>query len=149
MRTFLVTIAAAAAVVSGCRSDAPEAVTPPDVFVAFPNLTMPPGGRLVSRGGGADAVELTIHSPGSLESVAGYFREYLSRNPWRLVSDAKSGDGGVVLYGESDKRPIWVRLRAIDGGVETVMTGGVPGYDTTFARKAADTRDTTNTLGPR
>ena len=57
--------------------------------------------------------------------------------------------GTVQLYGESPTRPMWIRLRTIDGGVETILIGAVPGYDTTFARKQADTRDTTNTLRPR
>ena len=149
MRACIVTLAAAIAVFSACRSDAPEAVNPPDVFVAFPNLALPPGGRIVARGGGADATELTIQSPGSIDAVSGYFREYLSQEPWRLVSDSKDRSGTVVLYGESAKRPMWIRLRSIDGGVETILTGGVPGYDTTFARKQTDARDTTNTLRPR
>jgi hypothetical protein len=149
MRTFIVTIAAAAVVASACGSESRDKVEPPDVLVAFPNLTVPPGGRFVSRGGGADATELTIHSPGSLEAVSNYFREYLSQPGWRLISDTKDTAGTVQLYGESPTRPMWIRLRTIDGGVETILIGAVPGYDTTFARKQADTRDTTNTLRPR
>ncbi len=148
MRTFLVTLVAAVAVATACGSDAP-AVKPPDMMTAFPNLTLPPGGRFVARGGGADAAELVIHSPGSVEVESTYYREYLSKAPWRLVSDTKGPVGTVLLYGESETRPMWVRLREIDGGVESILTGGVPGYDTTYARKAADTRDTTNTLRPR
>ena len=149
MRTFIVTIAAAAVVASACGSESRDKVEPPDVLVAFPNLTVPPGGRFVSRGGGADATELTIHSPGSLEAVSNYFREYLSQPGWRLISDTKDTAGTVQLYGESPTRPMWIRLRTIDGGVETILIGAVPGYDTTFARMQADARDTTNTLRPR
>ena len=149
MRRYIVTLAAVAVVASACGSEAREEVKPPDVMLAFPNLTVPPGGRFVSRGGGADATELTIHSPGSLEGVSNYFREYLSQPGWRLVSDTKDTAGTVQLYGESPTRPMWIRLRTIDGGVETVLIGAVPGYDTTFARKQADARDTTNPLRPR
>lgn len=149
MRTIILSAAVVIAAVSACRSDAPEAVTPPDVFTAFPNLTLPPGGRFVSRGGGADATQLTIHSPGTLQSVATYFREYLSQPGWRLVGDTQDSTGSVQLYAEGPSRPMWVRLRTIDGGVETVLTGAVPGYDTSYARKMKDARDTTNTLRPR
>jgi hypothetical protein len=143
-----VIVVALAAASSACKSDR-ETVQPPDVMLAFPNLTVPPGGRFVSRGGGADATQLTVHAPGTLEGVSNYFREYLSQPGWRLVSDSKDSAGGVLLYGETPTRPMWIRLTAIDGGVEAVMTGAVPGYDTTFARKQADARDTTNTLRPR
>ena len=142
-------LAALAVAATGCGSETRDEVEPPDVLVAFPNLTVPPGGRFVSRGGGHDATELTIHSPGSLEGVSNYFREYLSQPGWRLISDTKDSAGTVQLYGESPTRPMWIRLRTIDGGVETILIGAVPGYDTTFARKQADTRDTTNTLRPR
>ena len=149
MRPYIVLLAALAVAVTGCGSEARDEVEPPDVLVAFPNLTVPPGGRFVARGGGHDATELTIHSPGSLEGVSNYFREYLSQPGWRLISDTKDSAGTVQLYGESPTRPMWIRLRTIDGGVESILIGAVPGYDTTFARKQADTRDTTNTLRPR
>ena len=148
MRSSIAVIVAALAAVSACDAK-PEPVTPPDFAAAFPNLPLPPGGRLVTRTGGTDALQLTFRSPGTLEGVADYFRDALSRPGWRLVSDTKDSIGTVQLYAEGPKAPMWVRVQAVEGEIESVMTGAVPGADTTFARKQSDVRDTTNTLRPR
>jgi hypothetical protein len=65
---------------------------------------------LVSRAGSEDALQIRLLSPGTVEKVTGYYRDVLSKAPWRLVSDVKDPDGTVVLYAEQDGPPIWVRI---------------------------------------
>jgi hypothetical protein len=99
----------ACVLVVACKSE-PRAPEPPSAFAVFPNLPLPPSAQLVSRAGSEDALQIRLLSPGTVEKVTGYYRDVLSKAPWRLVSDVKDPDGTVVLYAEQDGPPIWVRI---------------------------------------
>ena len=110
-----------------CRSEARSSQpTPPDAARAFPNLPLPPDPELVSRAGGADALQLTVFSPADFEQVTEFYRGVLSGEHWRLVSDKKNSDGSVVLYAEQKGPPLWVRIWKLgDRGTMVELTGAV------------------------
>src|SRR6266850_56670 len=81
----------------------------------LPNIPVPPNGEVVSREGGEDAIKIRFRTPASPEQVATYYRELLSREPWRLVSDVKTQDGAVALYAEQNGPPLWVTIRKAEG----------------------------------
>jgi hypothetical protein len=111
--------------VLACGSDSrnPE---PPQFAKAFANLPLPPNPEFVSRRGGSDALQITIHSTMDVPRLTEYYRSALSRNNWRLVSDTKDPDGSTVLYAEQKGPPLWVRIRTSDrGGALVDLTGAV------------------------
>lgn len=118
-----------------CGGD--EAPQPPRAAEVFPNLPLPMNARFISRSGGADALQISLHSPESAEKVAAYYRAVLSKRGWRLVKDTEAAGGVVVLYAEQNGPPLWVRIRSADDGNGTLvdLAGAVvPGA----ARKAAE-----------
>ena len=141
-------VAVALLALAACRSE-PERVEPPSLGEALPSLPLPPNAKLISSGGSADAAQLVLQTPAPVDGVAEYYRSAMSAPGWRLLGDTKDSAGAYTLYGEGPTRPMWVRVRSLGSGTEVTITGAVPGMDTTFARKQADTRDTTNTLMPR
>jgi hypothetical protein len=99
---------------------------PPDFARAFSNLPLPANPELVSRSNSADALQLTVHSPENMERVTEFYRQTLSRPPWRLVSDRVNPDGSVVLYAEQKGPPLWVRIWKLgDRGTMVDLTGAV------------------------
>jgi hypothetical protein len=100
----------ALALLVGCRSESPAPPKSPDAFAVFPQLPLPPDAKMVSRAGSADALQLTMFTPGKADAVTEYYRNQLSTGKWRLVGDVKKSDGSVALYAERDGRPIWVRI---------------------------------------
>ena len=87
----------------------------------IPNLPAPPNADVVSREGGTDALKVRFRSSLDPDQVAAYYREVLSRAPWRLVSDTKEQDGGVALYAEQDGPPLWVTIKKADGASGTFV----------------------------
>jgi hypothetical protein len=101
-----------------CKDEAPE---PPSVAQAFPTLPLPPQARLISRSGGADALQITMASPARPNDVERYYREFFQREKWKLVSDVRDSDGSRLLLGELEGRPLWVRIRSADDSASTVV----------------------------
>jgi hypothetical protein len=93
----------------------------PKLSETIPNLPAPPNSDVISREGGADAVKVRFRSSLDPDQVAAYYREVLSKSPWRLVSDTKEQDGGVALYAEQDGPPLWVTIRKADGASGTFV----------------------------
>lgn len=118
----------ACALLLGCGTESPPP-KPPDAFAVFPDLPLPPEARLVSRTGGADALQLTLFSPTKAEVVTQYYRDRLSKGRWRLVGDVKRPDDAVALYAEQDGPPLWVRIwpTSDSAGTMVELTGAVVG----------------------
>lgn len=87
----------------------------PQIGETLPNIPVPPSADLISREGGEDAIKLRFRSTLDPEEVATYYRNLLSKEPWRLISDTKEQDGGVALYAEQDGPPMWVTIRKASG----------------------------------
>jgi hypothetical protein len=132
-RTFWTLLAGLAL---ACGSE-PRAPKPPELAAAFPNLALPPDAKLVSRAGGADALQLTLESPADMDLILNYYRSVLSTGNWRLVSDIKNSDGSVALYAEQDGPPMWVRVWKPKGQLATMvqLTGAVAAKDSTKRSK--------------
>jgi hypothetical protein len=101
-----------------CKDKGPQ---PPKLSQVFPNLPLPPNASVVSRSGGADALQITLLSPVKAKDVEAYYRAILSKNGWRLVNDMRDRDGSVVLFAEQNGPPLWVRIRSTDDSVATMV----------------------------
>jgi hypothetical protein len=109
----------------GCRDKGPEMA---QVYDVFPTLPMPPAASLVSREGSPDALKLTLRSSAKAAKVEAYYRQTLSKNGWRLVSDARDAEGAVVLLAQQSGPPLWVRIQSTKDSVGTMveLAGAVP-----------------------
>jgi hypothetical protein len=108
----------AALVLAGCRDKASEMAKIEDVF---PVLPLPPAASVVSLEGSPDALKLTLRSNAEPAMVEAYYRKTLSKNGWRLVSDARDAQGAVVLLAQENGPPLWVRIRSTDDSVATMV----------------------------
>ena len=127
MPSFRRILSIAGVILLACRSQPRDSQPPPPAFAkAFSNLPLPRDPELVARGGGADALQLTVHSPAGVDEVTEYYRTVLSNAPWRLVSDRKNPDGSTMLYAEHNGPPLWVRIWKLgDRGTMVELTGAV------------------------
>jgi hypothetical protein len=123
-----------------CESEPPPPPTPPRFGEAFSHLPLPPNPEVVSRAGGADALQITVYSPIEAAKVTEYYRSTLTKGAWRLVSDIKSPDGSTALYAEQDGPPLWVRIwKANDRpGTMIQLTGAVVRRDSTQPKQPSD-----------
>jgi hypothetical protein len=105
-------------VLIGCRDKAPEMAKLHEVL---PNLPVPPAASVVSREGSAEALKITLMSHVKPAKVEAYYRETLSKNGWRLVSDTRDAEGAVVLLAHQDGPPLWVRIKGTSDSVATMV----------------------------
>ena len=118
-----------------CKDKGPQA---PKLSQVFPNLPLPPNASVVSRSGGADALQITLMSSAKAKDVETYYRAMLSKNGWRLMNDMRDKDGSVVLFAERDGPPLWVRIKSTDDSVATMVElAGAVFADTTKRAKPA------------
>jgi hypothetical protein len=96
-----------------CGEKAPST---PKLSEVFSELPLPSKARFVSRSGGVDAIQITVRTPAAPDAVATYYRAVFKTDDWKLINDAKDKDGAVVLLAQRKNRPLWVRVRADDGG---------------------------------
>ena len=87
----------------------------PPLAETIPELPVPPDGEAISHAGGEDALQVRFKSPESPEEIAAYYRNYFSKNNWRLVSDIQTREGVIVMYAEGVKRPLWVTITKAAG----------------------------------
>jgi hypothetical protein len=127
MPPFRYCICGIALAILACRSEPRHSQpNPPNAAKAFSNLPLPPDPELVSRAGGEDALQLTVFSPANFDQVTEFYRNVLSGEQWRLVSDKKNADGSIVLYAEHNGPPLWVRIWKLgDRGTMVELTGAV------------------------
>jgi hypothetical protein len=93
----------------------------PKLSEVFSVLPLPPKPSFVSRSGGADAIQITVRTPLRADSVAFYYRSVFKANDWKLINDDKNRDGTVVLFAQRKDRPLWVRVRADNGGTGSLV----------------------------
>jgi hypothetical protein len=93
---------------AACSDAKPKEVALSD---ALPNIPVPPGGAVVSRELGEEAVKVRFSSPITPDEVARYYRELLSKAPYTLVSDTRTADSAITLYAEQPGQPsLWVAI---------------------------------------
>ncbi len=112
-------LALACVALAACGEKPP---TPPKLSQVFPKLPLPPQPSLISRTGGADAVQITIRSPRPKKEIESYYRRVLSEDGWRLMNQATGAEGEAVLLAEHGGSPLWVRIHAArDDSTATVV----------------------------
>jgi len=120
-------VAALAAVVlataCGGAPEAPEDETVMSPIQVLPNIAMPPGGSVVSSEGGVDAASLLVSTPMGVDSVLTFYRDVLSKPPYRLVNEAVTGKM-TSFYVEQDGPSLWVTVEGLDAGGTFVRLGG-------------------------
>ncbi len=122
---------------TACGDKAPKVA---QMNEAMPNLPLPPDPSFVERTAGPDALQVTVRSPASTESVAAYYRQVFKQGSWRLVNDAKDVDGATVLLAQRDGPPLWVRILADPSGQGSLveLSGAVvPKRDSAAARPSS------------
>jgi hypothetical protein len=119
-----------------CKDKPPQT---PKVSQVFPNLPLPPNASVVSKSGGADALQITLISPVKVKEVEAYYRTMLTKNGWRLMNDMRDRDGSVVLFAEQNGPPLWVRIKSTDDSVATMveLAGAVMADTTERAKRAS------------
>ena len=78
-----------------------------------------PRSQVVSVASGTDAAQVELSPETSLDAVAAWYRQTLRLNGWDLKSDGRLADGGVTIYAELGKRPLWITLHPTVGGPGT------------------------------
>jgi hypothetical protein len=91
---------------------------------ALPNLPLPPNPSFVGRSGGSDALQITVRSPASPDSVADYYRGVFKTGHWKLVNEAKDAEGAIVLLAQQSGPPLWVRIHPADNGGSMIELSG-------------------------
>ena len=91
---------------------------------ALPNIPLPPNPSFVGRSGGPDALQVTVRSPATPDSVAGYYRGVFKSGKWKLVNEAKDAEGAIVLLAQQNGPPLWVRIHPADGGGSMIELSG-------------------------
>jgi hypothetical protein len=94
-----------------------------------------PRSTVVSVSAGQDAAEVVLTTPAPPPAVATWYRQALKLNGWRVKNDQTMADGSLAIYADSGGRggrPLWITLRANQGGPGTTYTliGAVVARDT-------------------
>ncbi|MFL5494355.1 MAG: hypothetical protein ACJ8DC_08240 [Gemmatimonadales bacterium] len=107
----------------------------PAIGQVFPLLPIPPDAEFVSRAGGPDALQITLRTPAGPKDVAAFYRAVFKANQWKLINEAKDGEGAVILFAQRKQTPLWVRVRAdsTGGGSMVDLAGAVLPPDSTKA----------------
>ena len=104
----------------------------------FKGVLSYPQSTLMSVATGQDAAQVVFASAAPAPKVATWYREMLRLNGWELRSDAVLPDGSISIYADSAARPLWITLKAGEGGLGTTYTliGAVPGLDSSGAQRS-------------
>jgi hypothetical protein len=116
----------------------------PNIGQVFPQLPIPPDAQFVSRASGPDALQITLRTPARPDAVAGFYRSVFKSNQWKLINEAKDGEGAVILFAQRKQTPLWVRVRAdsTGGGSLVDLAGAVLPPDSTKGGGRAEGKPT-------
>jgi hypothetical protein len=132
MRTGTTALCAAlVAACGGAGQDAPEEEQVPIVQV-LPNIPLPPGGQPLTSERGGDAAQLLVSTPVLADSVIAFYRDLLSRPPYRLVNEATERSI-TSFYVEQDGPSLWVTVEGLEAGGTLVRLAGAAVRDTVVA----------------
>lgn len=124
-RHTLTALAALVLAACGGEPEAPPAETVMSPVQVLPNIAMPPDGQILGREGGAEAASLLISTPVASDSVVEFYRNVLSKPPYRLINESVNS-GNTSFYVEQDGPPMWVVVEGLEaGGTLIRMTGAI------------------------
>ena len=108
-----------------CRDAPPKMAR---ISEALPHMPLPPNPGFVSKSGSAEALQIVVTTPLTPAQALAFYRDTLGKAPWRLISDEAIPDSGRALYAERDGPPLWVTIRAAEGGTGSIvaLSGAVP-----------------------
>jgi hypothetical protein len=119
--------------------DKPEPPAEPVVrnpLEVLPNIAMPPGGQVLASEGGEEAASLLISTPVTVDSVVGFYRDVLSKPPYRLINESVNAKI-TSFYVEQDGPPMWLTVEGLEaGGTLIRMSGAVTAADSSRRRPA-------------
>ncbi len=145
IRTHLICAALVAGLLAGCGGgeDAP-AERQLSAIEAFPNIPLPPDGRMLGTEGSGEALQLLMSTPMATDSVTDYYRRILADAPYRLLNETSDSTTTSFYVESGEERPLWVRVErlAAGGTVVRLIGTGRPDGAAAPAAPAAPT-DTT------
>ncbi|HEY4099413.1 MAG TPA: hypothetical protein VGM20_00895 [Gemmatimonadales bacterium] len=109
----------AGGVVAACHKGPPKA---PPLSSVLPYVPLPPQAQPLASQSGADATQIVAVSPIGPDSVAAYYRDVLSKDPFRLINE-RTVQHTTVFYAEQNGPSIWI----------TVQPNGTDGSQVTIA----------------
>jgi hypothetical protein len=129
-RCITVVAVLAAVLSTGCERSSGEA-SKQKAAAALQDVLAYPGSQPVTVTAGEDAGGLTLTTTASIQNVAAWYRTALALNGWELRSDAPTGDGGITIYADRGKQPLWILLKPHpdDRGTTYTLIGAVPRPD--------------------
>lgn len=130
-RHSLLALAAFAVAACGTEPETPAETTLTPVQV-LPNIAMPPGGEALGSEGGSEAATLLISTPVSADSVVTFYRDVLSKPPYRLINESVNA-GITSFYVEQDGPPMWLTVEGLEAGGTLVRMSGAIKADSTAA----------------
>jgi hypothetical protein len=133
-----------------CQKDEDD-IKPPNVAEACPSVLLPPNSRVESESGSTDALQLVFQSVAEPEVIAQYYRTQFSGAGWSIVSDLTDSTGATAIHVDwtATGQPMWVRIVPNDRGTRVELTGAVPSRDSSYVRRSAAAKDSSNSLRPK
>lgn len=140
-------LALAALLLAAC-GDKPEAPAEPvtrNPLEVLPNIAIPPGGQVLASEGGEEAASLLISTPMVVDSVVEFYRDVLSKPPYRLINESVNANI-TSFYVEQDGPPMWLTVEGLEaGGTLVRMSGAVTAADSARRMRAdSATPESTN-----
>jgi hypothetical protein len=102
------------------------------VVMVLPNIPLPPGGQPLTTERGGDAAQLLVSTPLGADSVVIFYRDLLSRPPYRLVNEATEATV-TSFYVEQEGPSLWVTVEGLQAGGTMVRLAGAAIRDTSVA----------------
>ena len=103
----------------------------PTLGQVLPNIPLPPHAQPLAREGGVDAIQFVIVSSDPPDSIAKYYRNLLSRDPFHLVNERSRG-GNTQFYAEQNGPSLWITVSP-NGNAGSQIT--IAGASDTTAKK--------------
>lgn len=122
-KTTLFALLAVSLVACKGESAAPPPEAPATLPEVLPNLPLPPGGQMLSQEGTGSALQLMMSTPSPADTILAYYREVLSRPPYRLINEATTA-GMTAFFVEQDGPSMWVAVQGLEAGGTLVTIAG-------------------------
>jgi hypothetical protein len=151
MPRHLAAVSCALLLLAGACQDNEDKVEPPTAMEAFPSIPLPPNSSVESQFGSADALQFVLQSTSKPGDVANYYRHQFSQAGWSIISDLTDSSGTTAMHVNwtATGQPMWIRIVPDSAGSRVELMGAVPERDTSYVRRSAAAKDSSNSLRPR